>query len=462
MNKRKYGEHAEEEELQPLYIPFEELYERIIAEARMLNEEEFSLISDRKTEYAKYVARFYDLNLKELLVKGFTRDVWFVERDLCMLWMFSDTFMQFRDFISNRPASLALEARNAQSLLESDLFSSYREEEGEKICVVVIRHIDQNFSIKDFIGVVQEKAEIKEWALSQHGVKEGFKKTLYVRLENQNGKEFTKKIAEDLPKGASASVLEPLGEKSGTVREVGRQYSDKYAMQLMEQTCRKILKGMSGVFSVPEVQKVLESLETKVKEEERADLYALALRKIFNFCYYCGAKFDSPYEMIEKCGLFHVRSSTDLDLSNPARHSKKMDFYAIDREECFKHAEREVDLGAFCEEKEERDAEYVCKYCGKRFAAKEYFEKHLLRKHVEYETYTRLVKDCAAVLGSLNYQVVEFVEQRHQHLPYYLYRYMVRRKAEKEEMEAAEVSYASLEKKYPVSDRLPITVTDDE
>ncbi|KAI5190365.1 hypothetical protein NECID01_0957 [Nematocida sp. AWRm77] len=459
MQKRKYGEEKRDEEEVEHMFHREDFYTKLISDSKLLLEEEFCLVAGGQYNYETYFKKFYDINIKDFLIKGYDKDMWFQERDLCMVWMFSESFMQFRDFVANRPSSLLLEETNISALLSADLFDGYTSQT-QSVHVIALKNIETNFAVKSYIEETKEKVPIQEWAMSQHGLQKAFKKTLYLRVEAESYDEVKEKLSEDLPKQVVVCVHQMPKNASSGVRVCGKQFGDKHVMEKTEAQCKQILCAMANLFGVPEVAETLKALEARTSKEEIADLYILGLRKIFNFCYYCGVKYDNPYEMMLKCGIFHVRSTEQIDTTSVEHHTRSVKFYTVDRTSMFKQMDRTIDVSIFSKEIGESANEYICKYCSKRFTAKEYFEKHLSRKHIEYEAYTKLQYDFFVTIFSLNYQTIEMIEQRGQQLPYEIFKYIQQKLLETESVSA--VSYADLEKRYAILDKMPISVTDSD
>ncbi|OAG29297.1 hypothetical protein NEDG_01370 [Nematocida displodere] len=462
MSKRRHTEDTAPKASVTEESNLEDFYHIITKQSRLLTEEEFQAVSGRKYNYPQYVRSFYDLRVKDLLVKGYEKQPWFSERAVGSLWAFSDTFMRFRDFVASRPCSLRLESTNVESLLQTELFDRYKTGmDPEGVFVVVIRNLEMGASINELVEEIKSKVPLKEWGLGQGGHREGFKKTLYLRLNEISYEEFKEKTASVLPATAVTMMQQMPRNVPSAVRVSGAQFGDACVMKETEKTCKQIIKAMSELLGVPEVAETLKSLAAHLEGNEVTDLYVLALRKVFNFCYYCGVKYCSPYEMLSRCGIFHVRSIDTFDMSNPDSHTDSLSFYGLDRAEYFKDMlGPTADIFMFSTGRvagPTGESEYVCKYCMKRFESEEYFEKHLSRKHVEYDAYIRLHKAFISVITSLNYQIIEFIEQTGQNLPFELHRYISKKKCEVSEEN--HVSYRALEKKYALTEQQPIKVS---
>ncbi|KAI5187189.1 hypothetical protein NEHOM01_1994 [Nematocida homosporus] len=460
MNKRRHTEDLPQDTENQETETLTGLYEFAIRKARLLMEDEFNQIFISDYNYQTYFEKYYDTNIKEMLLKGYEKQAWLAEIDLCQRSSFADVFMEFRDFVTSRQCQLSLDSNNGPDLLKTDLFDAYTTgETNTTVSLALIKNIEMNVTIRDFILVLEEELGLKDWAVSQHGVHEGFRRTLYVRLEDLSLEEFKEKVQVQLPPGSVVLGQSlPTPTSSSALRESGRQLSDKYTLSSSGVQCQEILKAMSALFKVPEVFETLKGFESRVPVNSVADLYILALRKIFNFCYYCKCKYDNPYEMVTKCGLFHVRSTDKIDTLSFAALERSGAFYAQNRAERFQLINSSVNSAIFSKESSAPN-EYVCRYCNKRFASMEYFEKHLERKnHPEYEAYMRLHKGFFAMLASLTYPVIEVVEQKGQALPANLYYYLRPGQPESDQL----VSYADLDKKYPILSKKPIAIVESD
>ncbi|KAI5160979.1 hypothetical protein NEAUS03_1429 [Nematocida ausubeli] len=456
MNKRRYrdeesGQRAEERKP----VGESEIYEMMLKKVRLLKEHELKLVTT-KVPYEEYFRQYYEVWLQDKIMNGLFKSIWYMEKDLWMLQSHADAFMEFRDFIAHRRMSIRLETENKACLLQTELFDKFRAESEVSAPVVVIKGIGEKAVIRELLEKIQKEVEVTEWAMSQAGgTPESFQKTLYLRTE-MDISEFKKAVKELIPEESILTVQYlPTAGMSRGIKEVGCQFMDKYSLIETEKQAKNILLRMSELFGVPDVYKIVCSLESKVQKEEIIDLYILALRKIFNFCYYCGVKYDNPYEMVFKCGLYHLRNNNVLDESSPVEYRKFISHFEIDRMGYLKSIPQELSVSLFYVEKQDNN-EIECKYCNKKFGSIEFFEKHLERKkHKAHEMSIKLHSDFIKCIHSLNYQLIHEIERRYLKIPFQLYNYMCVNMDAKEQ----ETDYSNLEKKYPILEtNMPISI----
>ncbi|KAI5191988.1 hypothetical protein NEMIN01_1772 [Nematocida minor] len=459
MQKRRYNEEeGTGETASKISNNPEQAYELAIRKSRLLKKEELELITD-KVSYGEYFSRYYEVWIKEMVLDGLLDKMWYAERDLWVLQGYPDSFMEFRDFIANKQGSIRQESKNAQALLQTELFDRLKSDATDATPIVIIKNIKETVSIREILSELSAKLEIAEHAVSQSGIADGYKRTLFIRtdMDVSNCKNIVSEVPLLTESIVSVQYL-PTASSSRSTAQIGKQFSDKYSMQHTETQCKNILQKMSELLGVPEVYKTVSSLEMRIPKEETADLYMLALRKIFSFCYYCGVKYDNAYEMAFKCGLYHLRSETVLDDSNPETHRKKMEeCFETDRVSFLQAIPKEIDIRTFCTEVSDKK-EIECKYCNKKFESVEFFQKHLERKkHRSYETSIKLHSDCLQCINSLNYQLVNAVEKRAQKIPLVIYDYM----SNNSQIIENEVQYGDLDKKYTIlQEGMPIALAE--
>ncbi|OAG32088.1 hypothetical protein NEIG_01326 [Nematocida sp. ERTm5] len=448
MNKRKYGDGGplvnEKEAVKA--DRSERIYEIMTKNARMLREQELQLITN-KIPYGEYFCQYYEVWLKDKISNGLLECVWYTEKDLWMLSSYMDSFMEFRDFISHYQMSIRLETQNKGQLLQTELFDKIKGETVDSSPIIIIKGIGERVSIKTLIAEIEKRAEVGEWAISQSGgAPEGFQKSIYIQTEMDLAG-FKQAVQSALPEEAVITVQYlPTTTMGRAVKEVGCQFMDKYAILETERQAKNILQKMSELFGVPDVYKTVSAMESKVKPEEIGDLYILALRKVFNFCYYCGIKYDNPYEMVFKCGLFHLRNNSVLDESSPEDFQKQISYFEIDRMNYLTNIPKTIDVHTFCTDTKEK-GEIECRFCEKKFESIEFFEKHLERKkHKAYEMSIKLHNDFLQCINVLNYQLINEIEKRHLKIPFEVYEYMCANSNAATE----EIDYTQLDKKYPV------------
>lgn len=458
MQKRRYTEENEEvrEMQQHKNSSRESIEDKLLSKCRLLKEKELEMLTGRLS-YPEYFRMYYEVRVKELVRNGLLEKKWNAEKDLWRLRSHRDSFMEFRDFMANTQCPIELVTGNKENLLESELFDKFKGEESGSSRVIMIKNIGRDISINELIEKIEGKVEVEDWAVSQGSFSMNFQRVLYIRTEVQLD-DFKKKVSEYVEReNTITEQYLPSIDSGQAVKEIGKQFSDKYAKIETERQTRYILLRMSELFGVSEVYKTVSSLEVKVRKEEVGDLYILALRKIFNFCYYCRVKYDNPYEMVFKCGLFHLRSADMLDQSNPVEHANKAQVFERDRMAYLNGIPKEIDVRIFC--KDRNNGEIECKYCDKKFQALEFFEKHLQRKnHSEYEMYIKEHEILVECIRSLSYQLVDEIESPTRKIPHEIYNCM---QSNEEVYEEELVDYSDLDKKYPVlQEHMPIVVSD--
>lgn len=458
MHKRRYKEdnYRRREEPVKKAVIVENIYESATRKSRLLAKDEFDIITG-KISYNEYFARYYEIWVKEMLIDGLLDKQWYKERNLWTLVGYPDTFMEFRDFIANKPGDIRLLCENTQSLISTELFDRIKSDSPEKDPVVIIKNIKESTSIDAIVEEISQDVGLVEYAVSQGDMYENYTKTMYIITEIEEKDAIEVLSKKSILKDSMVFIQYlPCATSSKFIRKAGKQFNDKYVLAAAEKQSRAILERMSELLKVPEVYTTIASLETRVRPEEIADLYILALRKVFNFCYYCGIKYDNVYEMVFKCGVYHVRNMHALDESNTDEHMKKMqDSFMLDRVNFLKAVPRSIDIRTFCAETKEKDG-IECKYCDKKFEHLEFFKKHLERKnHREYEKSVNLHNEFLKCIESLNYQLINGVEKRNHIVPSELYKYIINSKFNRE----SEVNYSDLDKKYPVlQTNMPISV----
>ncbi|KAH9386594.1 uncharacterized protein NEMAJ01_1490 [Nematocida major] len=446
MQKRRYREEVLERRnpIEERLPTPERACEIAIKNARLLTKEELELITT-KMPYGEYFRRYYEVALKEKIAKGLFDCIWYSERSMWLLKSHTDRFMEFRDFMANTQQSIRLDASNKEVLLQGELFEKYRAEEVDASAVVVLKCLRETTSVKELMQGIESAVHVDEWEMAQSEDRNEYRRTVYMRA-SVGADELKEKMGPD----ALANVIVtqrflPTSISGKPVRETGRQFSDKYVMGETARQCKSILGRMSELFGVPDVSTTVASLEARVSPHEVGDLYVLALRKIFNFCYYCGLKYDCPYEMVLKCGLFHLRSTSVLDDSNPIEHAHRMKPFEIDRMGYLGGIPRSIDIRKFCSSKTREEIE--CRYCEKKFESMEFFEKHLERKnHHAYEAYVKQHAMLIECVSTLCYQLINNIEKRHKRIPNDVADLMFC----KEEVPVKEVDYSNLDKKYPI------------
>lgn len=464
MQKRKYSENEGGEELgPPKPVSYEEFYQKTLMQKMLIFPNDFEVLTDGQIEYSRYFVDFYELHLKDALIKGYHQQPWFAERNYCKMWKFEESFVEFRDFaVSREGASMLLTVDNAENLLGSEIFDKYKGDIGaEEGLLAVIKNIPAEASVNQLLDVLKNLTDISECGITQHRMAENNTRTIYAPTDAESFKTLKEKLDGILPEQSIVILQQLPPHGPGSLREVGAQFGDVYELQRTKQTCKEILRAMSNLFFVPQVPETLQALEKSVASEEVPDMYVLALRKIFNFCYYCGMKFDNPYDMMLKCGSYHVRSMKKISYHSPALHTESLSVYLLERRLQFETKKKEgSSIKLFYAEGSSPD-EYICKYCGKKFMEEQYFVKHLTRKHVEYEAYLKLQESYNKVIESLTYPVIEMIENWGCSMPQEIKRYIHKKKREREEKEIGLTSYKDLEKKYCVlEDSAPIAVID--
>lgn len=448
MQKRRLDEdNAEESSFCREEESLEKIYESCIKSFRLLQEKEFVSIFPPTYKYDEYFEKYYNVNLKEFFASKCNEQAWVSEMDLSRKSSTYEFFMEFRDFIASKSCPILLSDENAINLLNTDLFDEYvcRDEEKDKM-YVVLKNIDMKCTIREFTESLNANAMVKEWRISQHGISESFKRTMYIRIEEDvSHVEFRENIKNMIPKGSIlVSQCFPI-KALASVRIVGKQLSDKYCMERVGKGCKQILCEMASMFGMNEIFETVQGFEQRYNKQEITDMYIIALRKIFNYCYYCKEKFGNPYEMMSKCGIFHVRSKKQIDMASIGSLERASSFYSLTRAVHFQAMNRPVDIRVFSKERRDR-SEYECKYCDKKFTTLEYFKKHLEKKnHPEQNVYESLYNNFISALSSLDYPLIEMIEQRGQLLPNYLYRYWVH-----EDKDKSLVCYGDMDKKYPI------------
>ncbi|KAI5172513.1 hypothetical protein NEFER03_1588 [Nematocida sp. LUAm3] len=455
MNKRRHTEEEFQEE-QMTEMSKQSFYEYVLNSSRLLLKEEFEKTFSSSFSYSKYFESYYKIHLKELLVKKYNKSPWISEMDLVREEEISDCFMEFRDFISSFHGSMALDSSNLDNLLKKDLFEIDAKNDNG-FSLIVIKNIGTEESIRKAVQKIEKLSSVKKWYVSQHGIKDQFLRSIFVQIET----ETVPSVKEALAPFFSSSSLFSLGalpkNDLSCVREVGKQFCDKHVMRSSETQCKKILRSISALYRMPEISETLETLESRVSSEEVGDLYILALRKIFNYCFYCKEKFSNSYELLTCCGALHVRNSQKIDMMIPKAVIRSSGFYALNRMSLFQEMKQEIDPTTFCNEPEKTD-EYMCRYCGKKFTSLEFFEKHLNRRlHPEYEAYTKLHAEFFSVIFSLKYPVIEIIEQKGSSIPLDAYQ----RKEVIEKKPETLISYSGLLKKYPVLKTGPIYIVEE-
>ncbi|KAI5180616.1 hypothetical protein NEOKW01_0900 [Nematocida sp. AWRm80] len=447
-------------------IPYspEHLFQQILNESRLLSEEEFSLCFKEEYSYTEYINKYYDIYVKHFLIKECDKQAWYTERALCEPKGFSDRFIQFRDFIANKKEILTLSTRGVNAILESDLFDECKSLTKETpVNILVVNSLNEDTLLTPIIREIEEQLSAKEVFVSQQGSMNRFKRTVYIRVDEMKIEEATEKISQILPKGASVTVTALPTADHSCVRQVGMQFCDPHTLATTEECAKKILRAMANQCKVPEAIETLESLEPRMHKEEVPDLYILALRMLFCFCYYCGTKYNNPYEMVLSCGILHIRTPTILDASNPETHQNSLWFYSLDRVSYLAQGQKEIDITIFSKKQESTNLdEYVCKYCSKRFASLAYFENHLNRqKHIEYEKYSKLHHNLQEVINTLTYPTIELIEQRYQPLSNDIY-YLINKNIQEQTPQKNEIVYDALEKMYLLleNEQRPIYVLD--
>lgn len=397
---------------------------------KLLTEEQFVALGFDPADYKRYLREFY---LNKILGEQYAKELgeqWFKERGLC-----AD-----REEMERNLAELALEApsvrcpldsKSKEALIESGLVCGT-----EPIVLVSLKNISALVSLEKMIEQVKSLPFYRGHRVMQDSYAEGLRRTLFL-VTSEHEKDEYKEALMRLPNGED---LIPIVQKIDPrdprrVRETSFRLNSEAEIQKALSRCRKILAEMSSVFGV----------DASAVSGDCADTYILALRKVFNFCYYCCKKYDSVYEMLLKCGTYHVRGSS-LEIFNYRKFLLDVAFYSRERGEIFdKEWERKELTLLYRKEAEER---VRCLECGKLFMNEAFAEKHLRNKHSEaLERIRAKFERISKVLGLPSYHAFCLLERKEDYLPKHIARriFVSARPAEK-----PLVSYADLPRPYPV------------
>lgn len=413
---------------------------------RLVTEEEFALLGFPSGEYPLYLDRFYTKALHLAYAAGLGKESWFVERGLC-----HGKDAELRDLERFEQAMRAhpnceLTSANSRNLLESSFM-----EVGAGGCagLIVVKNIGPSFSVREFLAAARELPLYRGHSVTQHSYKEGLRRTIYLETEEGREDEYKQMLQPELPRTSILIVQKVDAKDPRGIRETTSQFGTEKAKRAALADAKEIFEKMCNVFGSAEARERVRAIEEAAQNRGAGappDMYVLALRRIFSFCYYCGCKYDNVYEMLFKCGAYHVRGDM-AGIFNNRRFRASIAFYKRKRE--VSRLEGIYEAGELAKMYvQEGDERFRCTECGKAFMAMEFIEKHLRNKHPEKVAEISGSREWFdAVLRELDYHLAELIERTEDPLPKYLHRKIQLKLRDSEKRGL--VSYAGLKKTYP-------------
>lgn len=180
-----------------------------------------------------------------------------------------------------------------------------------------------------------------------------------------------------------------------------------------------IIKNIHCIFkrlSEKSEQNQYDNINDSINKISFLDLMIVFLRKVFNFCFYCGIEYENEKQLVTKCGISHIRSNktntntntntTDIKSTNLISVTNKLISYIE------KHSSSSFSLDYDSELSNRRndylknniqeleEDKFKCKLCPKMFKGYQFINNHVLNKHSD-EIYEVVEKPVSYYISKL-------------------------------------------------------------
>lgn len=189
-----------------------------------------------------------------------------------------------------------------------------------------------------------------------------------------------------------------------------------------------IIKYIYSIFkklSENNEQNQYDNISDSINKTSFLDLMIIFLRKVFNFCFYCGVEYENEKQLVTKCGINHIRSNkTNINqIDTKSTSLKSVSNNLISYIE--KHSSSSLSLD-YDSELSNRRSDYLknniheleedkfkCKLCPKMFKGFQFIKNHVLNKHSDdiYEVVEKPVSYYISKLYMTSTYLINYINQ---------------------------------------------------